>query len=111
MSNQPTVYRVPFTGVVKEEEIKRFETDVTTLINAQPSLRLAIDFSKTYHISSRALGLLVAFRKRLAANGGRIVLFGTNPAVEKVLAVTKIDTLFDIVATESDALCILEPGA
>lgn len=107
MSNQPAIYRIPFTGVVQENELQTFESDINELIDAEPRIRLAIDFSNTFHISSRAIGLLVAFHQEIGKSGGRMVLFGANPAVAKALAVTKIDTLVQIVSSEEEALAVL----
>ena len=97
------VYRVASHSIVQDDELTRFELDIFSLIRKHPRVRLAVDFSKTFHVSSRALGLLVAFRKEINEAGGRIVLFGINPAIGKVMEVTRLDTLIPIFPDEGDA--------
>lgn len=105
------VYRVPFASVVQEEELERFDRELNDLSQRRPGGRFAIDFTATFHMSSRALGVLVAFYKRAQERHGRVVLFGTNPAVEKVMKVTKLDTLMPLMADEEQAFAELEADA
>ena len=42
--------------------------------------------------------------------GGRMAVFGTNPAVERVMEVTRVNTLIAVVPTEQEAASILKSG-
>ncbi|OGQ81989.1 MAG: hypothetical protein A2289_07695 [Deltaproteobacteria bacterium RIFOXYA12_FULL_58_15] len=106
------VFCVPFSSIVRDEELERFDSELTAIADKDPSALLAIDFSQTFHISSRALGILAVTRKKLNKGGGRIVLFGTNPAIEKVMKVTHLDTLMPMVEdrTKAEELLRAEDG-
>ncbi len=98
------IYRVSFSSILMEDEIKQFEAEMRDLAAKSDSGNLAIDFSKTFHLSSRALGILVAVHKELEARGGKIVLFGANPAIQRVMEVTQLDTLISVVPDETQAI-------
>jgi anti-anti-sigma factor len=98
-----TIYQIPFASIVQDEEFKHLEHDLMSIIENRDGVRLAVDMGKTFHMSSRALGLFVALRKRLIETGGRLVLFAANPAVQKVMQVTRLNTIIPILATEADA--------
>jgi anti-anti-sigma factor len=107
-SDKVKIYRVTGPTVVQDEEVEAFKSEVGQLIDDDPAVHLALDFSSTFQVSSRALGLLVAFRKRLKAQGGRIVLFGINPAIGKVMEVTRLNTIIPTARDESKALEVLK---
>lgn len=111
MSVDVEIYRPPFSSIVSDEEVKQFDAAMSELIAGRPGMKVAIDFSQTYHISSRAIGLMVAFRKKVLATKGNIILFGANPAVARVFEVTKINNIFMIVADETAALNSLRSDA
>lgn len=102
-----SIYRIPSASILRDEEIARFENEVFDLIRNKGALRLAIDFSNTYHVSSRALGLLVAFREEMKRRQGRIMLFGINPAIERVIELTRLNTLLPIHKDEQTAVAAL----
>lgn len=103
-----SVYRAPFSSISRDSEIASFESDVSTRIKAAPDIRLAIDLSKTFHVSSQALGLLVAFRRQLNAGGGKLVLFGANAAVKKVFEITRLAALVPILDDQDAAVAFLK---
>ncbi len=102
-----TIYRVPFASIVQQEELMRFESELKVHAGSGNDARLAVDFGKTYHVSSRALGLLVSVYKDLKSRGGRLVLFGTTAAVEKVLEITRLNTVIPSAKDEQQAVYLL----
>ena len=104
------IYRVEGPTVIQDAEIEKFKGEVSRLIDSTPGIGLAMDFSNTYQISSRALGLLVAFHKRLKEANGQMVLFGVNPAIKKVIEVTHVDTIIPSTKDEQSAVDMLEGG-
>lgn len=68
-----------------------------------------IDLSATPFMASIGIRLLLANAKTLRRRSGRMVLFGCDPQVEKVLRSTGVDQLISIVATRDAALA--EVGA
>lgn len=106
--NNISIYRPALSSISQDSEITTFEREINAILKEAPGARLAIDLSMTFHVSSRALGLLVAFRKQISAKGGKLVVFSANPAVKKVLEVTRLTTLIPVLNDERAASALLE---
>lgn len=65
-------------------------------IHDQPK-RVMIDASKVDFIDSTGLGALVALLKMMG-EGGRIVVAGAKPPVRRLFEITKLDSVFSLVA-------------
>lgn len=55
--------------------------------------RVILDLANVAFIDSTGLGVLVSMLKQMGANG-RIVIVGASPAVQRLLQITRLDTLF-----------------
>jgi anti-anti-sigma factor len=58
---------------------------------------IVLDFSGVSFACSDVLGKLVILNKRMRQKGGRLKLCGVCPHIREVLAVTKLDTILDVV--------------
>jgi anti-anti-sigma factor len=76
--------------------VEAIQTTLTQLIENDPQQKIVIDFQRVELMSSATLGVLVRFYRDLAENGGRIVLCGLQPPVQKVFELTRLDQLFRI---------------
>lgn len=103
-ADQIRIYRMPGPSVVHDQEVKRFQHELRAVISGVTAVRLAIDLSDTHHVSSRVLGLLVAFRNEIVEGKGRMVLFNVNPATQRVLTVTRLNSFLPVVESEREAL-------
>ena len=70
------------------------------------SRKFLIDCTRTGYIDSSGLGALVSIAKRVrdAGGGGEMRLAGLNDDLRSLFELTKLDTLFPIAATPSEAL-------
>jgi len=72
---------------------------------AEPGGRhLLLDFAGVDYLSSMFLSKLLGLKKRLEKKQGKLKLCAICPDVREVFAITKIDTILDIVETEDKAL-------
>ena len=55
-----------------------------------------LDFRAVVGVGSGDLGALVGLHHRARAVGGRVGLVNVRPLVSDVLALTRLDTLFDV---------------
>ena len=62
-----------------------------------------VDLSATPFVASIGIRLLLSNAKALARRGGRLIIFGAEPPVEKVLLTTGVGELATLVATRADA--------
>jgi anti-sigma B factor antagonist len=75
---------------------------------AEPGWRhLLLDFAGVDYLSSSFLSKLLGLKKRLEKREGKLKLCAICPEVREVFAITKIDTILDIVETEDKALAAL----
>lgn len=63
-----------------------------------------IDFEDTGYIDSSGLGVLVSLSKKIREQGGELRLAGLNEDLRTLFELTKLDTLFTIADTRSEAL-------
>lgn len=67
-------------------------------------VRLVIDLSGVDKIDSAGLGTLLYARAELRRAGGGLALANLHPAHMEALLIAKLETVFDIFATEQDAV-------
>jgi anti-anti-sigma factor len=69
---------------------------------------LVIDMSGVDYISSIGLRVLMVAIKQVKPKGGRMALCGLAPLVLEVFTISRFDLLFQIFATQAEALAALE---
>lgn len=73
----------------------------------QGSSKLIVNFVGVEDLSSLMLGQLMKLRVKMAANKGRLVLCGFSAEVREFFDETMLSQLFEITASEADALAAL----
>jgi anti-sigma B factor antagonist len=66
--------------------------------------KFLIDFTRTGYIDSSGLGVLVSLSKKIRDEGGDLRLAGLNEDLKTLFELTKLDTLFAITDSPSEAL-------
>lgn len=77
--------------------------DLLSLLNRGPSL-LIVDMAGTTFCDSAGVNALVRAYKRASASGAGMRLVVTSPAVQRVLAITGVDSLIGIYPSVAAAL-------
>lgn len=85
---RPTEDRIDAAGAIRFKESMRDQI-------ATPSDRVILDLSSVQFLDSSGLGALVAAMKMLTPER-RLELAGLTPMVEKVMRLTRMDTVFTI---------------
>lgn len=70
-----------------------------------------VDLSQVPFVASIGIRLLLANAKALYKRGGKMVLFAAVPDVERVLLITGVGELAEIVSSRDDALRFIETPA
>ena len=68
----------------------------------RPSPRLALDLSQVEFMDSSSLGMLVTCLKRVRERDGRLILAGVSGSPMKVLSLTGLDRVFELVDSPDD---------
>lgn len=66
--------------------------------------RFILDFGETGYIDSSGLGALVTIAKQVREHGGDLRLSALNDDLRQLFELTKLDTLFSIAPSTSEAL-------
>ena len=82
-------------------EIDLFTTpefkEAVTSAMARGTGLVAVDLTRATFMDSSSLGVLIAAHRRLSRRGGRLVVVCDQPAILKVLQVTGLDGVFEVV--------------
>lgn len=101
--------------VQEDHLILRFEGDLIgenhgpeliSLINDQINNDIffcIIDLSKIRYINSSGIGVLITILTKFRNRGGDIILIKPSKTVEKLLIITKLNSIFNITETIEDA--------
>lgn len=100
------VHVVEFTDrrITEELVIADIGDALSSLITANPSIKLLLTFRQVQHLSSAALGMLIKLHKEVGEGGGRLKLSDISPQIFEVFKITRLNKLFDIHPTRDKAL-------
>jgi anti-anti-sigma factor len=85
------------------EETDELATAVNTLL-AQGNRKLVVDLIEAVHMNSTALGVIIGAYRRYQEAGGLIRLCHVNDRIENPLVITRLSLVFDVHATEREAI-------
>ncbi|MBA2292075.1 MAG: STAS domain-containing protein [Gemmatimonadales bacterium] len=86
--------------VANRQELKQLVGDALD----QGDRKFVLDFDKTAYIDSSGLGALVSINKKVREAGGELRLSGLNEDLSSLFELTKLDTLFVIADSATEAL-------
>lgn len=87
-------------GRINAENTEMFQREIRNLIpegggeNTATSPRIVLDLSNVTHVDSSGLGALLGAWTAARSNGCDLELSNLNPRVEKLVQITKLDTVF-----------------
>jgi anti-anti-sigma factor len=89
---------------LKDVTLDKLHADVASAAAQHPKLPVILDLTQVNYVPSMALGTLVMLMRQLKNSNQRFVLVGLQPEVRTVLAITRLDKLFEIHPTMEAAL-------
>lgn len=90
-----TVVRIRKSSILNAADVEAFGQELSALADT-PGRKVVISFLGVDHLTSTALGKLIAVHQRLQAKGGDLKLADIDPRVYEVFSITRLDKLFDI---------------
>ena len=97
-------------GLVGEIDVytaPAFRSAVVNLLDSGVE-NLVIDMSGVHYMDSSGFGILLSATKRLKPEGGNVYLLHCSSAIERVLRITKLDTVFGIHNNIQDVLTAMK---
>lgn len=82
-------------------------TQLVSMVNDAVShkvLTCVIDISGLRYINSSGIGVLITLLTKFRNKGGEVYLMNPSESVKKLLAITKLNAIFQVVASEEEAI-------
>ena len=86
---------VTVVGDIDIDSCRRLRDELLDLIDAGVTT-IVLDLAQMDFVDSTGLDVLVGAHKRLGQRGGELVLRSPRPAAQRVLEITRLDTVFTI---------------
>lgn len=99
-----TVVRFVDGEIRGEANIEQFGQELLRLVQEDGRTNILLNFESVEYLSSAALVKLIALHKEVKNRGGQLKMCNISPEFYEVFAITKLNTLFDIVDKEQEAL-------
>ncbi len=100
--NQPTIQVVKLQGRLDAHQGKAVESQLLAAVCTGG--RMVVNLSKVHFIDSTGISVLVKGMKRQREQQGELVLCELQQPVRIIFELTRLDKMFSIYPTESDAL-------
>ncbi|MEQ8364523.1 MAG: STAS domain-containing protein [Cyclobacteriaceae bacterium] len=65
-----------------------------------------VDISELRYINSSGIGVLITILTKFRNKGGEVYLMNPSENVKKLLAITKLNAIFQVVKTEEEAIAL-----
>ena len=87
-----------------EERTKQMQDGVIKAAEAKPRLPVVLDLSRVTFLPSLSIGALVGFLTYFKQLDRRFILVGIQPPIRDMLALTRLDKIFEMYENPDDAL-------
>ncbi|MEI8020059.1 MAG: STAS domain-containing protein [Schlesneria sp.] len=99
-----TVAKFVDKKILDEANIQAIGANLFALIDEDGRKKVVLDFSLVEYLSSAALGKLITLDKKAKAAKSKLRLCCIKPEIYEVFEITRLNKIFDIKATQEDAL-------
>ncbi len=99
-----TVAKFVDKKILDEANIQAIGANLFALIDEDGRKKIVLDFSLVEYLSSAALGKLITMDKKAKAAKSKLRLCCIKPEIYEVFEITRLNKIFDIKATQEDAL-------
>lgn len=110
VSSQPQGDQVIVTasGEIDLYTAPALQAELAAVLGGGHPVRVVVDLSGVEFCDSTGMNVLLSAMKRARERGGALDLAGPQPAVRKVLQVTGLDSVFNVVEDSADAVTAAE---
>lgn len=89
--------------LIGEDKDSKLVASVNDAVSHQV-LTCVIDISGLRYINSSGIGVLITLLTKFRNKGGEVYLMNPSESVKKLLAITKLNAIFQVVSTEEEAI-------
>ncbi len=99
----------PHGWLMGDKETDDLDDTIRKLLDAGNRC-LLLDLAGVNHMNSTAIGMLVSWRTSYLNRQGSMKLCNLDHKIQSILAITKLALVFDVYASEREALASFTPG-
>ena len=102
-----TVVELEATSFLAPGNVDRMGRELLALGTRRTEGRLVLDFTRVTYVSSHGMGMILNLQRKLpgAPGGeGQLVLYGVNPALMRLIKLTRLDAVLNIRPTLREAV-------
>ncbi len=85
------------------ESYELLHGEIVEALQRAPRSKVIINLSEVTDLSSQMLGILAALYRRVSSPGGIVAVCGLSPESERILRLTRMDTLLKVCRDEAAA--------
>lgn len=108
-SNEVSVIEFADRKILEELSIQEIGDELHQVVEAEPGIKLLLNFKNVDHLSSAALGMLITLNKKVKEQSGDLKLSDINRQIFEVFKITRLNRVFDIHDTAEQALTQFQP--
>ena len=90
--------------ILEELSIQEIGEELERLVEAEPAIKLLLNFKNVDHLSSAALGMLITLNQKVKDTNGGLKLSDINRQIFEVFKITRLNRVFDIHDSAAQAL-------
>lgn len=91
-------------GEIDLHNSPELRTALIVMLENSKAKKLVLNLGRVPYMDSSAIAVMVELLQKMRRTGGRVVLTSLQPRVRGLLEIARLDTLFNLVATEDDAV-------
>jgi anti-anti-sigma factor len=99
-----TVVRLKTPSLVDEDAVRAVFDPINAWVGEVGRIRLVLNLAAVEDVGHLFLAKLVTLRRKVQAGDGRLALCQLQPAAQEVLEITRLTPLFNVYATEQEAV-------
>ena len=111
MQNGVTVVHFTGTALTDPTNIRQIGDELKGMVNVGGVREMLINMQTVRYLSSAVLTQLILVHKALRMSDGELKLCNIAPSVVEVFKITRLDRVFDIFESESEALQAFRLGS
>ena len=105
-----TIMHFTDTKVIDQRNINQIGAELLDMVQKGGVRKMLINLDTVHYLSSAVLGKFISLHKALRMNKGALKLCNIAPPIFEVFEITRLDRVFDIHKSESDAVEAFRPG-
>ena len=104
-----TVVEFKISSLMDAIELDQIAQSLYRLVDEEDRRRIILDFEKVQYLSSQAIGIIMAMRKKLATlSNSRFILVGVGDRLMQLIKIVGLDKALTIKPSQKEAINVWE---